>query len=360
MSTKTPFLDVHSISASYGSQSSASKRVDVVKNMSFGLAEGSLGCILGPSGCGKTTILRAISGFQEVSSGSITLDGKILANQKQSVEAEKRQVGMVFQDLALFPHLTIAQNIRFGLTKLSTSEQLKEVDTMLELIGMQGLGDNYPHELSGGQSQRVALARAIAPRPKLLLMDEPFSNLDAELRESLGYEVRALLKELGITAIMVTHDQNDAFALGDQIGVMSEGRLLQWDSPFDLYHAPKSQFVARFIGDGVLVKGKMIAENVVATPFGKIRGQLVNNHSVDDDLEILIRPDDVKYDSNSAIRGKVMHRAFKGAQTLYTIQIKSGDQIMSLAPSHDDFEIGDVFGISIETDHLICFPQDDR
>ena len=359
MSDKTSFLDVESIAVGYDSGSSGIGRIDVVRDLSFGIAEGSLGCILGPSGCGKTTVLRAISGFQEVSSGQIALDGKILANQKRSIEPEKRHVGMVFQDLALFPHLTIAKNIRFGLTKLSDSEQLKKVDTMLKLIGMQGRGENYPHELSGGQSQRVALARAIAPKPKLLLMDEPFSNLDAELRESLGYEVRALLKELGITAIMVTHDQKDAFALGDQVGVMSDGRLLQWDSPYGLYHAPKSRFVARFIGDGVFVKGTTIEENVIATPFGKISGQLINNHCADNELEILIRPDNVKYDSSSPIRGAVIYKAFKGAQTQYTIQIASGDQIMSLVPSHIDFEIGEVFGISIEADHLVCFPQDD-
>jgi len=222
----------------------------------------------------------------------------------------------------------------------------------------QNHAQQYPHELSGGQSQRVALARAIAPQPKLLLMDEPFSNLDTELRESLGHEVRTLLKELGITSIMVTHDQHDAFALGDQIGVMSEGQMMQWDSSFNLYHAPKSRFVANFIGDGVFVSGQMVENNVVVTNFGEIRGETVNQPHIGKDIDLLIRPDDVKYDPNSAIHGQVTRKAFKGAQTLYTIVTESGDTLMSLVPSHDDYEIGDVIGVSIDADHLVCFEQE--
>ena len=228
---------------------------------------------------------------------------------------------------------------------------------MLELIGMTDQADKYPYQLSGGQSQRVALARAIAPQPKLLLMDEPFSNLDTELRESLGYEVRSMLNELGITSIMVTHDQHDAFALGDQIGVMSQGQLLQWGSSFDLYHAPNSRFVANFIGDGIFVKGSMVEDNVVITNFGEIRGQTVNTDCLGKDIDLLIRPDDVKHDPNGAIRGQVCRKAFKGAQTLYTICTESGDELLSLVPSHDDYEIGDNIGVTIDADHLVCFEQ---
>lgn len=348
-----PFLDVQNLSAAYNNQAA------VVEDISFSLPEGELGCLLGPSGCGKTTILRAISGFQSVRSGSITLDGQRLSDQKNSVTPEQRNVGMVFQDHALFPHLSIAQNVGFGLSKLAKAEQKKRVDSMLELVGMQDYKLQYPHELSGGQSQRIALARAIAPQPKLLLMDEPFSNLDTELRETLGYEVRTLLKELGITAIMVTHDQHDAFALGDQIGVMSKGQMMQWDSSFNLYHAPINRFVANFIGDGVFVKGQMVEDNVVVTNFGEIRGETVNHQHVGKEIDLLIRPDDVKYDPSSAIRGKVTRKAFKGAQTLYTIETESGETLMSLVPSHDDYEIDDVIGVSIDADHLVCFEQEE-
>ena len=216
------FFNVSNLNISYDNQL-------VVDDISFDLAEGELACLLGPSGCGKTTILRAISGFQTLNSGTIELGGELLASSQQSVAPEKRNVGMVFQDHALFPHLNVYENVCFGLKKLPRSEQQKRASDLLSLVGIEQHKNKYPHELSGGQSQRVAIARAIAPQPKLLLMDEPFSNLDSELRESLGYEVRDLLKQLKVTAIMVTHDQLDAFALGDQVGVMSNGRLMQWD-----------------------------------------------------------------------------------------------------------------------------------
>lgn len=345
------FLQVDHLSAAYDKQEA------VVSDVSFKLQEGELACLLGPSGCGKTTILRAISGFQSIRSGSICLDGQMLSTPSISMAPEKRNVGMVFQDHALFPHLSIADNVGFGLHKLPRAARTTRVHDLLDLVGMRAHVDKYPHELSGGQSQRVALARAIAPQPKLLLMDEPFSNLDTELRESLGYEVRTLLKTLNITAIMVTHDQHDAFALGDQVGVMAKGRLMQWDSSFDLYHAPNSRFVANFIGDGVFVKGQMVEDNVVITNFGEIRGESVNHSHIGKEVDLLIRPDDVKYDPDSPIRARVTRKAFKGAQTLYTIQTESGDTLLSLVPSHDDYEIGDVIGVTIVADHLVCFEQ---
>ena len=342
------FLSVDSISAAYD-------KALVIDDISFNLNEGELACLLGPSGCGKTTILRAISGFQNIESGNITLDQNILASKSINVLPEKRNVGMVFQEHALFPHLTLAKNISFGLHKLSKNEQQKKTQTMLDLIGMPEYGDRYPHELSGGQAQRVALARAIAPQPKLLLLDEPFSNLDTELRESLGYEIRNLLKELGITSIMVTHDQHDAFALGDTVGVMSQGQLLQWDTSFNLYHAPNSRFVANFIGDGVFVKGTLIKEDTVSTQFGEIKGEKVGALINGKEIDLLIRPDDVSVNANSSIRGQIIRKAFKGAQTLYTLKLETGERLMSLMPSHDDYEIDDVIGITINPDHLVCF-----
>lgn len=343
------FLELANLSAAY------EKGATVVSDINLSLDEGELGCLLGPSGCGKTTILRAISGFQRLASGSISLAGDVISTSKKTTSPELRAVGMVFQDHALFPHLTIGDNIGFGLSKLDSTERKSRIATLLDLVGMQAHATKYPHELSGGQSQRVALARAIAPRPRLLLMDEPFSNLDTELRESLGYEVRSLLKELGITAIMVTHDQNDAFALGDRIGVMSEGKLMQWDSSFNLYHEPSSRFVANFIGDGIFVQGRIIDGKTVTTSFGEIKGQVINVDAATNEVDVLIRPDDVTYDENSIIKGQIKRKAFKGAQTLYTLETINGDKLMSLVPSHDNYEIGDTIGVTINADHLVCF-----
>lgn len=344
-----PYLTVENLSARYNREST------VVNDVSFSLTEGELGCLLGPSGCGKTTILRAISGFQAIADGHIELAGQRLSSPKHLVPPERRNVGMVFQDHALFPHLSIADNIGFGLHKSSHAARVAQVDKMLELVGMQDYRNVYPHEISGGQSQRVALARALAPEPRLLLMDEPFSNLDTALRESLGYEVRQLLKDTGITAIMVTHDQYDAFALGDQIGVLADGELKQWGSSFDLYHAPQSRFVANFIGEGLFVKGHMLNENTVLTSFGEVRGQATDHRHIGQDIELLLRPDDVRYDPNGPVRGQVERKAFKGAQTLYTIRTDSGESLLSLVPSHDDYEIGDVLQVDIDADHLVCF-----
>ena len=329
----------------------------IVHDVSFSIKEGELACLLGPSGCGKTTILRAISGFQDLQKGEISLAGKYISKSNFSLAPEKRNIGMIFQDHALFPHLTIADNIGFGLHKHSKQKKQTSVSTLLELIGLEDHAGKYPHELSGGQQQRVAIARALAPRPKLLLMDEPFSNLDADLREKLGYEVRSLLKDQGITAIMVTHDQHDAFALGDKIGVISEGHLLQWDTSFNLYHAPASRFVANFIGEGVFVSGKMHEPKSVITSFGEIRGETVAGDYCGENVEILIRPDDIIHDPKSPIRGEVIRKAFKGAQTLYTLQTAKNEQLLSLFPSHDDYEIGDTVGVRIEADHLVVFPQ---
>lgn len=343
------YLSINKLSAGYETNKS------VVENVSFQLPEGQLGCLLGPSGCGKTTILRAISGFQSISEGSIELAGQTLSIPSHTVDPEHRNVGMVFQDHALFPHLTLAQNIAFGLHKIKKSQAQSQIDKMLSLVGMEHHRNAYPHEISGGQSQRIALARALAPEPRLLLMDEPFSNLDTSLRESLGYEVRQLLKETGITAIMVTHDQSDAFALGDQIGVLDSGSLQQWDSAFNLYHAPQNRFVANFIGDGLLVEGQMLNDTTVITSFGEVRGNAVNLAHVGKNIELLLRPDDIRYDPNGPIHAIVERKAFKGAQTLYTIRTNSGDSLLSLVPSHDDYEIGDKIRVSVEADHLVVF-----
>ena len=211
-------------------------RQPIVSGVSLSIAKGDIACLVGPSGCGKTTLLRAIAGFESPCSGTIEVDGKEVAGPSCYLPAETRNIGMVFQDLALFPHMSVRKNVGFGMRGRSRREVRERVDELLDLVALSDYADSQPHELSGGQQQRVALIRAMAPRPDLLLLDEPFSSQDTELRVQLAHEVRNILKRDGITAILVTHDQHEAFAIADRIGVMSCGQLRQWDTAFNLYH----------------------------------------------------------------------------------------------------------------------------
>ncbi|NYT64751.1 ABC transporter ATP-binding protein [Alcaligenaceae bacterium] len=221
--------------------------VPVVQNLNLCLEKGNIGCLLGASGCGKTTVLRAIAGFEPLRTGTISLGDTLLSTTNAQVEPQDRHVGMMFQDYALFPHLNVEKNIAFGLRRWEKQRRKHRVEELLTLAGLEGSGHRYPHELSGGQQQRIALARALAPEPELLLLDEPFSNLDVDTRERLAFEVRDILKKTGHTAILVTHNQAEAFAIADRIGVMEKGKIAQWDTPYGLHHNPSSAFVADFI-----------------------------------------------------------------------------------------------------------------
>ena len=240
------FLQISNLGVHYAGRAQAA-----VDGVSFSLQAGEIGVLIGPSGCGKTTLLRAVAGLELAGSGSITLGSQVISSAVLHMPAEQRHMGMVFQDYALFPHLDVARNVAFGIANRSSKERALRVAEVLELVGMPTAGKRFPHELSGGQQQRVALARAIAPSPRLLLLDEPFSNLDVDLRERLAHEVRGILKAAGATALFVTHDQLEAFAIGDRIGVMQQGKLHQWDEAYALYHRPATRFVADFIGHGV-------------------------------------------------------------------------------------------------------------
>lgn len=232
----------------------------VVQDLSLTLPVGHIGCLLGESGCGKTTILRAIAGFEPVRGGHIALDGTVISSDSVQVAPEHRRVGMMFQDYALFPHLTAAENVAFGLRKLmNKAERAVRVKEMLDVVGLGAAANSYPHEISGGQQQRVALARALAPSPDLLLLDEPFSNLDVDTRERLAFEVRDILKSTGHTAILVTHNQAEAFAIADRIGIMSEGKIVQWDTPYNLHHRPTNRFVRDFVRREGLVEQRLQA-----------------------------------------------------------------------------------------------------
>ena len=338
-------LEVENLRAAYGAEA-------VVRGLAFSLDQGAIGCLLGPSGCGKTTVLRCIAGFEPVQEGVIRIAGRVVSAPGNTVAPEQRHVGMVFQDYALFPHLDVAGNIGFGLR----GERDARVRELAALVGLSGELDKYPHEISGGQQQRVALARALAPRPQLILLDEPFSNLDVDLRERLSEEVRAILQRQGMTAVLVTHDQHEAFALGDQVGVMHEGKLLQWDSPYNLYHQPVNRYVADFIGQGVFLPGTVIDANAVETEIGVCRGARTYRLDTGTQVEVLLRPDDIVPDTGSALRAEVTKKAFKGAEILYTLRLPGGRQVLSLFPSHADHAVGERIGIRLDAEHLVAFP----
>ncbi|MEO1765816.1 ABC transporter ATP-binding protein [Thiobacter aerophilum] len=329
----------------------------VVQGVSFHLAPGSIACLLGPSGCGKTTVLRLIAGFEEVSAGEILLDGSVVSRPGHTLPPERRQVGMVFQDYALFPHLSVEKNIAFGLSRWPAAARATRVKELLELVGLAGYARAHPHELSGGQQQRVALARALAPRPELLLLDEPFSNLDVELRERLGLELRQILKHEGMTAILVTHDQQEAFAMADEIGVMHEGRIQQWDSAYRLYHQPANRFVADFIGQGVFLPGTVLNSHQIEIELGILDGSFPRECSKGCPVDVLLRPDDIVHDDSSPLLAEVVHKAFRGASILYTLRLPSGGTALSLVPSHHDHALGEKIGIRLDVDHVVAFKR---
>ena len=344
-------LELDHIQCRYGDQIA-------VHDLSLKIRRGTLVCLLGPSGCGKTTALRAIAGFEPVCQSTIRLRDESVSEPGFRLPPERRKIGMVFQDYSLFPHLDVSANITFGLRHSSAAERRRISSELLELVGLVGLGSRYPHELSGGQQQRVALARALAPNPDLVLLDEPFSSLDVELRERLAHEVHDILKDRGITAIMVTHDQQEAFAMAEQVGVMRDGRLLQWDSPYNLYHEPIDRFVADFIGQGRFLKATLETPDTLGTELGPIQGNRAFLWSPGTRLDVLLRPDDVVPDPDSKLQGRVVKTAFKGAETLVTLKLDNGLELLALFPSSEEHYLGDRVGIRVEASHLVAFAAD--
>ena len=352
--TQSAHLELDRIVQRYGTHT-------VVVGVNFQVESGRIACLLGPSGCGKTTLLRCIAGFEPIAEGEVRIKGVSVTRPDFRMPPEKRRIGMVFQDYALFPHLTVAANIGFGLARSDASAS-KRVEQLLSTVGLEGQGGKYPHELSGGQQQRVALARALAPRPELILLDEPFSNLDVDLRERLSFEVRAILKQEGMTAILVTHDQHEAFAMADEIGVMADGKIQQWDTPYNLYHRPTNRFVADFVGQGVFLPGTVIDSHRVDVELGRLQSRLplecmkgCAECGRGCRVEVLLRPDDVVHDDQSPTQAEILHRAFRGAEFLYTLRLASGAEVLSLVPSHHDHAIGERIGIRLDVDHVVAF-----
>lgn len=347
----TTLLEINRIQCSYDGG-------DVVVNdLSLSLRDTTLNCLLGPSGCGKTTVLRAIAGFEPVKSGEIILNGRVVSSPAVMVSPEERGLGMVFQDYALFPHLSVADNITFGLRKLSRKSQRIVAEEMLELVGLEGYLDRYPHELSGGQQQRIAVVRALAPEPPLLLMDEPFSNLDIDLRERLVLDIREILRQRHTTTLFVTHDQHEAFVLGEHVAVMNEGRIMQWDLPYNLYHEPVNRFVADFVGQGRLIEGVLVDHESVDTSLGLLTGNRSYEWPEGTRVDVLLRPDDVLLDVEEGVECLITDRAFKGAQIMYTLRTPRGDELLSLVASHLDINTGQKVKVVVDAEHLVVFRQ---
>ena len=353
------FLEVSQLEVRYAGQTQAA-----VQGVSLGLSAGQIGVLIGPSGCGKTTLLRAVAGLEPVSGGEIRIDGQLVGSADFSLPPEQRRIGMVFQDYALFPHLSVGRNVAFGIHELPRGEQQQRVRECLALVGLEGSEARFPHELSGGQQQRVALARALAPRPRLMLLDEPFSNLDVDLRERLAHEVRGILKTANATALFVTHDQLEAFAIGDRIGVMDGGHLHQWDDAYALYHRPATRFVADFIGHGVFAPATLVRHGgqvVARTALGDltdIDGCLLPSSYPHGECDVLLRADDIVHDDHAPVKARIVRKAFRGSEFLYTLQLASGDTVLAHVPSHHDHRVGEWIGIQPEVDHVVVFAPD--
>jgi len=340
-----------------------------VDDLSLNVEKGQFVSLLGPSGCGKTTTLRMIAGFMSPTSGTIEMDGRILSSAREAVPPERRGMSMIFQSYAIWPHMTVAENVGFGLKikGMRGADLERKIADVLAVVQLQQLAGRYPGELSGGQQQRVALARALAPRPELLLLDEPFSNLDIDLRERLSLEVREIINASGATAILVTHDQHEAFAMADEIGIMHDGRIQQWDSPYNLYHRPVNRFVADFVGQGAFLPAKVLNSRRVEIELGVLEGEIPDACQLGCDVcgrgctaDILLRPDDVVHDDAAPTQAEVVHKAFRGAEILYTLRLGSGRKVLALVPSHHNHALGERIGIRLDVDHVVAFAPENR
>jgi iron(III) transport system ATP-binding protein len=310
-----------------------------LSDFSLDVPSGALLTLVGPSGCGKTTALRVIAGFQDVDAGSVSIRGVEVLGPKTNVPPEKRKVGMVFQDYALFPHISVAENVGYG---VRGSDRVSRVDEVLELVGLTGYGPRFPHELSGGEQQRVALARALAPSPDVVLLDEPFSNLDAPQRERMRRELKKIIKTAGVTAVLVTHDQAEALAIADVVAVMREGTIVQVGRPDAVYRSPADPWVAGFLGDAVMFEGS-VSNGQVATSVGSIDSDLEDGTSV----QVMIRPEWISPTVSESGTATVVDTEFYGHDQRVEIKLKGGDTVEALVPSLNSIQVGDAVTLSI-------------
>ena len=324
-------------------------------DLSLRVEEGATLSILGPSGCGKTTVLRTIAGFEHPQSGQVLIAGRqVCGGGIRCVPPEERGVGKVFQDYALFPHLTVWQNVAFGLRREGKPAADRTVEETLGLVGLGGLEDRYPHELSGGQQQRVAIARALAPKPIVLLLDEPFSNLDPDMRGQMREEVQEILRRTGTTAVVVTHDHDEAFAMADRIAVLNSGRLEQFDNPESIYHTPSTRFVATFVGQADFLLGR-VEDGKIHTETGIFPN--VDGHPPGTAVEVMIRPDDIHIVPASPGGAQIVGRQFRGSENLYTLLLPSGQHLHSSESSTTVYPIGTTVDLRVVATHIVLFPR---
>ncbi|XVH31005.1 ABC transporter ATP-binding protein [Haloferacaceae archaeon DSL9] len=354
-STAEAVLEIRGVSKAYGTETA-------VNDVSMHVERGELVTLLGPSGCGKTTTLRMIAGLEKPTHGTIELGGRRVAGEGTFVPPEARDVGIVFQDFALFPHLTVRENIAFGLRDRTDDEIAARVDELLDLVTLPGHSDKMPEQLSGGQKQRVALARSLAPEPEVLLLDEPFSNLDVRLRVEMREEVRAILKEAGVTAVSVTHDQEEALSISDRVAVMNDGRLEQIGKPEQVFEQPESKFVASFLGRASFLASHL-RNGVLETGIGTFEAQTLDGFAEQYNgvaVDVLVRPDDLRATpaSEDAANGTVVSRQYVGPSFIYRVDLDSGDAVHCLHNHVEHFDLGEPVVVDLIADHpLAWYPR---
>ena len=336
-----------------------------INNVSLTIKDkGEIVCLLGPSGVGKTTILRSIAGLQDLKSGVIKLKGKTISSEDFNLEPEKRNIAMCFQDNSLFPHFNVLENINIGAKRKNGSNFNYSDKDLIKILRLENIQEKYPHQISSGEAQRVALARSLLSRPDLLLLDEPFANIDTSLKEELQKKIKDILKEFNITTIIVTHDSYEAFFMGDKCGILLDQSLKQYDVPYNIHHEPNSLEVAKFLNRGVFVDVMVIETDCAVhslkhKELGEIRGKLVNNFKVGSNVKLLLQPEDLIHDDNSKLKLEVVDRKFRGTNFIYTLKTKNSEQIPVFVHSHHihQHEKSEKFGIKtpIYIDHLVCF-----
>ncbi|ESS10608.1 MAG: ABC-type spermidine/putrescine transport system, ATPase component [uncultured archaeon A07HR60] len=333
-----------------------------IDEVSLSVADGELLTLLGPSGCGKTTLLRMIAGLEAPTTGQIQIGDEIAASSDSFVRPENRDVGLVFQDFALFPHLTVRENIAFGLTDTDAEKTDARVEELLELVELPSHGEKTPEQLSGGQKQRVALARSLAPQPDVLLLDEPFSNLDVQLRVEMREEIRAILKKAGVTAVSVTHDQEEAMSISDRVAVISAGRIEQVGTPEDVFEQPESKFVASFLGRASFLKGRL-EDGEVITEIGRFDAATLEGYDAVYDgapVDVLVRPDDIRATPATAPEadGQIVARQYVGPSFIYRVELDSDDSVHCLHNHVEEFDLDGLVTVELVADHpLAWYPR---